>query len=46
MAWSDDGTKDGAKVFSRVWGCSGVGEEQEELDQVGCGCCFGFGMMV
>lgn len=26
----------------RVWGCSGVGEEQEEL---GCGCCFEFGMM-
>lgn len=30
-------------VLSRVWGCSGVGEEQEELGQVGCGCCFEFG---
>lgn len=31
MAWSDDGTKDGAKVFSRVWGCSGVGESRRSL---------------
>lgn len=42
-AWSDEEVKDGAKVLSRVWGCSGVGEEQEELGQVGCGCCFEFG---
>lgn len=46
VAWPDEGTKDGTKVFSRVWGHSGVGEEQEELGWVGCGCCFGFGMMV
>lgn len=45
-AWSDEEAKCGAEVFSRVWGCFGVGEEQEELGQVGCGYCFEFGMLV
>lgn len=45
-AWSDEEAKYGAEVFSNVWGHSGVGEQQEEFGQVGCGCCFEFGMMV